>query len=147
MPAFLTSTTQDGEPTLLHGYAITGHVAQGLTVDETFVLAGEEITQEWAYVALSRGRTSNRLYLAASVASDREEFAPTARDVRDPIERLRARLEASGAQVLAIDSGELEPGWGEVTEAREAVRGGSRERMALDAKHARLPGRLDRARG
>ena len=30
-----------GDPTLLHGYAMTGHVAQGLTVDHAFVLAGD----------------------------------------------------------------------------------------------------------
>ena len=32
--AFLSSATRDGEPTLAHGYAMTGHVAQGATVDE-----------------------------------------------------------------------------------------------------------------
>jgi hypothetical protein len=37
---FLSGTTRDGDPTLLHGYAITGHVAQGLTVDHSLVLAG-----------------------------------------------------------------------------------------------------------
>jgi hypothetical protein len=46
-----------------HGYAITGHKAQGLTVDHTFVLGSDALYREWGYVALSRGRHSNRLYL------------------------------------------------------------------------------------
>ena len=58
------SATRDGEPTLLHAYAITGHIAQGMTVDHALVLADEGINREWAYVALSRGRQSNRLYLS-----------------------------------------------------------------------------------
>ena len=70
---FLLDTTRDGEPTLLHGYAITGHVAQGLTVDRSFVLASEGVSREWAYVALSRGRLSNRLYTAAVADQARVE--------------------------------------------------------------------------
>jgi hypothetical protein len=56
------------------------------------------------------------------------------------------RLELSGAQMLAIDSGEPHPRWRDVTEAREAVRRAARGRMDLEARRVRLPGRLDRAR-
>jgi ATP-dependent exoDNAse (exonuclease V) alpha subunit len=87
---FLTGTTRDGEPTLLHAYAITGHIAQGLTVDRGFVLADPGIDQEWAYVALSRGRESNRLYLSASRDELRSEFAPTNPEPPDPVARLAA---------------------------------------------------------
>lgn len=52
-PDYLTSMTEDGDPTLLRGYAITGHVAQGVTVDRSFVLAADGMNREWAYVALS----------------------------------------------------------------------------------------------
>ncbi len=103
---FLAGTTSDGEPTLLHGYAITGHVAQGLTVDRSFVLADEGISREWGYVALSRGRESNRLYLCSQPDQARAEFAPTATEPADPIARLTARLQTSSAQVLAIDAGQ-----------------------------------------
>jgi ATP-dependent exoDNAse (exonuclease V) alpha subunit len=86
---FLMGATADGEPTLLHGYAITGHVAQGLTVDRTFVLATEGMTQEWAYVAMSRGRHSNRLYVAARGDGLRAEFAPTDCHVEGPVAAAR----------------------------------------------------------
>jgi len=61
---FLDAYTVHGDPSLLHGYAITAHVAQGLTVDHAFVLADDGLDRELAYTALSRGRHSNRLYLA-----------------------------------------------------------------------------------
>lgn len=63
-------------PSLQHGYAITGHSAQGLTCDEAFVLVTSEASREWSYTALSRGRHANRLYAVAPQASDRAEYAP-----------------------------------------------------------------------
>ena len=89
----------------MHGYAITGHIAQGLTVDDTYVLATDGIDREWAYVALSRGRHSNRLYLTSEADNDRAEYAPAGPNP-DPLERLARQLERSSAQVLAIDSGQ-----------------------------------------
>ncbi|MDQ6846539.1 MAG: relaxase domain-containing protein [Candidatus Dormibacteraeota bacterium] len=50
---------------LSHGYALTGHKAQGMTADRAFVLGDEAIYREWGYVALSRGRAQNRLYVVA----------------------------------------------------------------------------------
>ena len=101
---FLSEPTTGGDPPLVHGYAITGHIAQGLTVDRAFVLAGEGIDREWAYVALSRGRHSNRLYLAAAFDDDRAEDAPARPPTTDPIKRLARQFESSSAQVLAIDT-------------------------------------------
>ena len=102
---YLAEPTAAGDPPLMHGYAITGHIAQGLTVDDTYVLATDGIDREWAYVALSRGRHSNRLYLTAEADNDRAEYAP-AGPTADPMERLGSQLERSSAQVLAIDSGQ-----------------------------------------
>jgi conjugative relaxase-like TrwC/TraI family protein len=61
-----------------HGYALTGHATQGLTVDRAFVLAREGgAQQEWAYVAASRARDRTEVYLAADPAAsiDRVEAA------------------------------------------------------------------------
>ena len=102
---FLAEPTAAGDPPLTHGYAITGHIAQGLTVDHAYVLATDGIDREWAYVALSRGRESNRLYLTEQADEDRAEYAPAAASRGDPVERLARQLERSSAQVLAVDSG------------------------------------------
>jgi conjugative relaxase-like TrwC/TraI family protein len=145
--AFLSGATRDGDPTLVHGYAMTGHVAQGATVDRAFVLANEGMSREWAYVALSRGRLSNRLYVAAEPDLERAEFAPVERGGRDPVERLAASLRESSAQVLAIDTGTASER--AIVADREAERA-VRERKALESRRRQwLPGRrkeLDDAR-
>ncbi len=47
-----------------HGYALTGHVSQGETVDRTFVLASPERGgAEWAYVAASRHRHDLQVFV------------------------------------------------------------------------------------
>ena len=79
--AFLARVTR-GDPTLVHGYAMTGHVAQGATVDRCFVLASDGMSRGWAYVALSRGRLSNRLYVTTQPDRERAEFAPVELDAR-----------------------------------------------------------------
>lgn len=138
--ALLESTARDGEPTLVHGYAMTGHVAQGATVDRAFVLASEGMSREWAYVALSRGRASNRLYVAAQPDDERAEFAPTSPELRDPVERLATALGDSDAQVLAIDSGT--PANEARREAERAAARAAHERRAIEERRAKwLPGR------
>ena len=99
---YLASSTSDGGPTLLHGYAITGHVAQGLTVDRSYVLADEGISLEWGYVALSRGREQNQVYLCSQSDQARAEFAPTATAPANPIAGLTTRLLLSGKAIAAV---------------------------------------------
>jgi ATP-dependent exoDNAse (exonuclease V) alpha subunit len=83
-PGFLHDTTSRGDPTLQHGYALTCHVAQGLTVDSAFLLADSGLTKELAYTALSRGRKSNQLYLTQHPDQPNAEFAPV-EPARDPL--------------------------------------------------------------
>ncbi|MHB1658050.1 MAG: MobF family relaxase [Acidithiobacillus sp.] len=46
-----------------HGYAVTAHKSQGVTVDRSYTLAPEAMgSREWAYVALSRHRIEANLY-------------------------------------------------------------------------------------
>lgn len=101
----LLRRTEHGDPPIAHGYAVTGHVAQGMTVDRTFVLAGPAISREWAYAALSRGRAENCIYIAVRAEQGRDEFAPGERpeyrlSARDQLARDLAR---SDAQPLALD--------------------------------------------
>lgn len=57
-----------------HGYALTGHVSQGATVDRTFILASPERGgAEWAYVAASRHRLDLELFVTHHAAELLEE--------------------------------------------------------------------------
>jgi ATP-dependent exoDNAse (exonuclease V) alpha subunit len=76
-----------------------------MTVNRTFVLTDPGISREWAYAALSRGRTENRVYAAGRAEHSSDEFAPGERrehrlEARD---RLARDLARSDAQPLALD--------------------------------------------
>jgi ATP-dependent exoDNAse (exonuclease V) alpha subunit len=106
---YLDDRTSHGDPTLQHGYAMTVHVAQGLTVDHAFVLAGPGLNRELGYTALSRGRETNQLYAARDVETPRIEYAPADPHRTDPVERLAAQLATSSETKLAIDAGDPAP--------------------------------------
>ena len=88
---------------LEHAYALTGHAAQGATLNHAYVLLKDHGNlREWGYVALSRARTDTNLYLAERDPLERET------PLRDPSattppERAARALERSAAEPLAID--------------------------------------------
>jgi len=100
--SYLDARTDRGGPKLDHGYAITGHKAQGMTTGRTFVLGTEDLYREWGYVALSRGHTANHLYLTAPT-TDRDEIAP-AEPPGDRLKTLTRALQRSRGQHLATDT-------------------------------------------
>ncbi len=92
-----------------HAYALTGHAAQGLTVERAFVLgAGEARLQEWGYVALSRARTETRLYVTGNPREQESHFHDL--DDRDPLSRFGRALEESAVERLAVDQRPLPSG-------------------------------------
>jgi Ti-type conjugative transfer relaxase TraA len=72
-PAYLDASHVD------HGYAITGHKAQGMTSSHAFVLGSDSIYREWGYVSMSRGRGTNRLYAVADGLDVGETHEPSPR--------------------------------------------------------------------
>ncbi|HTD49052.1 MAG TPA: MobF family relaxase, partial [Acidimicrobiia bacterium] len=88
---------------LRHAYATTIHKAQGITVDQAFVLGHATIYREAGYVALSRGRTNNRIYLVEQAERDHDHHTPE--PASDPLGTLAAALQISRAQHLALDRG------------------------------------------
>jgi conjugative relaxase-like TrwC/TraI family protein len=87
---------------LEHGYALTGHGAQGSTLDRAFVLLPDQGSlREWGYVACTRARYETWLYLASqAVERDSDTFA---RDRRTLPERAARALERTAAEPLAFD--------------------------------------------
>jgi hypothetical protein len=92
-----------------YGYAMTGHKAQGVTTDRTFVIVSGTTDREWAYVAMSRGREANTLYLTTPHPDDQPCTHLTHQGRHDPLDALTAALNHSSAQVAAIDHAEPAP--------------------------------------
>jgi hypothetical protein len=87
---------------LERGYALTGHAAQGATVERSFVLLPDQgALREWGYVACTRARTETRLYLAGPEL----ELESHARRRGRPgaPERATRALQRSAAAPLALD--------------------------------------------
>jgi hypothetical protein len=88
---------------LTHAYALTGHKTQGLTVEQTFVLAhGRGQLKEWGYVALSRAREQTRLYTSGNELEP--DASPQRVEPAAPLDRLADALARPAAQTLALDT-------------------------------------------
>jgi hypothetical protein len=90
---------------LEYGYALTGHAAQGLTVDRAYILLRDQgALKEWGYAACSRAR----LYLSERDSLDRE----TPLRPPDPAalpDRVARALHHSAAEPLALDQRRQQP--------------------------------------
>ncbi|MBB3116922.1 MobF family relaxase [Corynebacterium bovis] len=77
------------------GYATTVHRAQGMTVDDAFVVAAPGMSRQSLYVAMTRGRECNRVWVPDDVVPDLDRHtginhigelvAPSARQVLETI--------------------------------------------------------------
>jgi len=86
-----------------HAYAATVYKAQGSTVTTGHVL-GTGLGQEDGYVALSRGRAANRLYLVEGQAPGDPELDLPDQQARGAYEQAVKTLGSSRAKRLALDS-------------------------------------------
>jgi conjugative relaxase-like TrwC/TraI family protein len=91
---------EDGH--LSHGYALTVHKAQGLTVERAYVLATESLTQEAGYVAMSRARSGTELFVPVDASGEDPPGHNLRRQGDDPMARTVRRLGTSGAKQLAL---------------------------------------------
>jgi hypothetical protein len=78
----------------------------------------DELTREAAYVALSRGRESNRIYALQSAAPERAEYAPASEREKDARAALVDALGRSRAQTMASDIARAAPLMTELAEVR-----------------------------
>jgi conjugative relaxase-like TrwC/TraI family protein len=86
-----------------HGYALTGHAAQGLTVDRAFVLVRPDgALAEWGYVTASRARIETRLYAVDAEPVDNTALTPN--DAEPTTRRLTAALMRPAAEPPAVST-------------------------------------------
>ncbi len=97
-----------GDGHLDHGYALTGHKAQGVTVRRCFSVLEGGADREWTYVTMSRGAEANTLYLTAPEPKDDEcaHLAHRSPEVATALERIVGR---TSAQTAGIDHGGHQP--------------------------------------
>jgi conjugative relaxase-like TrwC/TraI family protein len=114
-----------------HGYALTGHKTQGLTLERAFVLADDRrALREWGYVALSRARKQTRLY---TTANELEPDAPPHRtEPAEPFDRLAEALTRPAAETLALDAATSRADSPSRTELARLSRQLRERRVALD---------------
>ena len=82
---------------------MTFHKAQGLTCDRAFTLGSDRLYREQGYVAMSRGRLGNHLYVVGPRPLDVDNAAHAPTQDRKPDDLLAAGLATSKAQTLAVD--------------------------------------------
>ena len=115
-----------------HGYALTGHAAQGATVDRAFVLLRDQgALREWGYVACSRARSETRLYITGEALEGEQHGSLLT--PHDPTARLANALERSGAEQLA--SPQTQPDTSEVTRRAQERHRRQREQALQTAEH------------
>lgn len=115
------------------GYAVTAHRAQGVTTDTAHVLVEPSTTRENLYVAMTRGRHSNRAYVVFDRPDDHQHPYPgdnpdtTARSV------LYGVLQHTGAELSAHETITAEQDtWGSIAQLAAEY-----ETIAAAAQHDR----------
>ena len=91
-----------------HGYAITIHASQGLTIPRTHVLGNDALFYEAGLVALSRHRDTCHLYITEQLdlSDDRERshVRRPGRSIARALENSRADQAASSSEFRARES-------------------------------------------
>lgn len=99
---YVQQRTRAGGSTVEHAYALTAHLAQGMTTDRAFVLGSETVYRQWGYVAWSRARHGTRFYVVEPEVS--EEHHTAASSGVDRFSEVVRRLDRSEAQQAAIET-------------------------------------------
>jgi hypothetical protein len=86
------------------GYATTAHRAQGRTVDSAHVMVSPATTREAFYVAATRGRASNRIYVDTAWDPDPDTAHPDLSEAPSVSLVLAEVLRNEGADVSAHDA-------------------------------------------
>lgn len=119
-----------------HGYCLTTHKAQGVTVDRAHVVAGDMTGREWSYVSATRSREETQFYTS-------EDKMPQAAKVAES--DLARGMNRSQEKDLASDYQEREaPAAADKTSAPEQERGAQEmEGKDQDAHSAPAPSHGD----
>jgi conjugative relaxase-like TrwC/TraI family protein len=117
------------------GYAVTAHRAQGITTDTSHTLADSSTTRENLYVALTRGRHANLVYVATDRPDDNHDVPHPADDPEASARTvLYGVLQHVGAELSAHETITAEQeAWGSIAQLAAEY-----DTIAQAAQHARF---------
>jgi len=82
---FSPNTKENQYDAIEHGYALTTHKSQGITVDKAFVLIGGSMQdRETSYVQMSRARHETKIFLTSSQVEDELDRAGLQSSEKNP---------------------------------------------------------------
>ncbi|MGB9128200.1 MAG: AAA family ATPase, partial [Thiobacillus sp.] len=91
-----------------HGYAMTVHKSQGVTVDRVFALPSESMSfSEWIYVAMSRHRIEARMYATNDSIEDLTKTMSRAQGKETSLDFKQSTAPEKSAAVEKTDAPEL----------------------------------------
>lgn len=118
------------------GYAVTAHRAQGLTTDTAHVLVDPATTRENFYVAMTRGKHSNRAYVVLDRPDDHAQPHPGDNPDASARSVLYGVLQHTGAELSAHETITAEQDtWGSIAQLAAEY-----ETIAAAAQHDRWAG-------
>lgn len=91
-------------------YAVTNHAAQGVTVDVGRAVTGRDATRESLYPAITRGRSTNLIYLVTEQDPDAHDPRRIADTAAQRLADVVARSEVDEAAVTVRESAEHDMG-------------------------------------
>jgi hypothetical protein len=86
------------------GYAVTVHRAQGVTVDNCHVIVTGSMTRESFYVAMTRGRDANTVYVGTDTLDPECHVPHSEHAAMDGLELLVRTLRTTGAEQSATET-------------------------------------------
>lgn len=87
-----------------HGYAVTTHKAQGVTVDNTAVYASADMSRELAYVQASRASESTNFVVTESTVNKLSEQAKPTEEMTNLAEKIEAQRVARSEEPSLPDN-------------------------------------------
>lgn len=102
-PGYLERRTENGDPAIQHGYALTTYATEGKTFDTTFAYLDAGVSREDFTVAVSRNSGPVTTYAVAASELLDADLGPARRDVLDEAHDVRAGAERLAAEFSATE--------------------------------------------
>jgi conjugative relaxase-like TrwC/TraI family protein len=102
-PRYLARRTDNGEPAIQHGYALTTYATESKTFDSAYSLLDSGVSREDFVVAVSRASGPTTVYAVAASELLDEDLGPATREVSDAAHDIRIGAERVASEFAASE--------------------------------------------